>query len=186
MLRYEKEHLESVLRGEAVVFRFLVTYVGPSGVEYEFQGQVWRQLLKQSQTILGQQGLHKPCTKTVTAIYDYGGRFSMDDGKTYRVGDYIEFVLQPEAVMNHTNSNNTLARLGIEPMGKQKDEPTIRKLYEVYLVNKKTGQVQHSTQLATSTDDAKTAAAIEANIPAGELGDWVKQALAIMDVPEVE
>jgi hypothetical protein len=184
VLRYEKEHLESVLRGEAVVFRFLVTYVGPSGVEYEFQGQVWRQLLKQSQTILGQQGLHKPCTKTVRTIYS--NCFEMDDGQVYYEGDYIEFVLQPEAVMNHTNSNNTLARLGIEPMGKQKDEPTMRKLYEVYLVNKKTGQVQHSTQLATSTDDAKTAAAIEANIPAGELGDWVKQALAIMDVPEVE
>jgi hypothetical protein len=72
------------------------------------------------------------------------------------------------------------------PTFQREEETPMRKLYEIYLVNKKTLEVKQFLQVADSEEDARIAAIIEAGIPVSELRDWVKEAIDIADVPEAE
>jgi hypothetical protein len=68
----------------------------------------------------------------------------------------------------------------------EEEEPTMRRLYEVYFVNKKTLEVKKTLRVADSSKMAYTLAVLEFAIPAEELSDWVDDVYSVMDVPEVE
>lgn len=67
---------------------------------------------------------------------------------------------------------------------KETKESNVRKLYEVFLVNRLDGEVKDYLELATSEADAIMLAVLEAKVSKADLSNWVKKARFVCDVPE--